>query len=251
MSLIQVATPIAYSNNTQLQIDIPNSLVYDIGGNLVIDWTNGLYKYQGTTVLDLNISELTDQDTENSVMNWHYCSLNDNTGNNTSVDWNNRKLQDSSGNNSVDWTNRKLYYSGGGLTVDWGNSKLYDGGGNVSFDWVNTQIFWGGDLVADFFACQLTDQSGNDNMTLDWHNCILYDNSASNNTSVDWNNRTLNNTSGTAVMGFASGIGFFGTTPVGQQTGPNVSASGTYGTNEMNMLNAVYSALKMYGLLAV
>jgi len=44
-------------------------------------------------------------------------------------------------------------------------------------------------------------------------------------------------------------LSFFGVTPVVRQTGGAATASGTYGATEQTMLNAVYSALRNYGLL--
>lgn len=44
-------------------------------------------------------------------------------------------------------------------------------------------------------------------------------------------------------------VGFFGTTPVGQQTGGAATAGGTYGATEQSMLQAAYDALRAYGLL--
>lgn len=46
-----------------------------------------------------------------------------------------------------------------------------------------------------------------------------------------------------------SQIGFFGVTPVSRQTGGAATAGGTYTAAEQTMLNAVYTALRNYGLL--
>jgi hypothetical protein len=48
---------------------------------------------------------------------------------------------------------------------------------------------------------------------------------------------------------FGGNVGFFGGTPVGQQTGGAATAGGTYGSTEQTMLNALYSAMRAYGLL--
>jgi hypothetical protein len=44
-------------------------------------------------------------------------------------------------------------------------------------------------------------------------------------------------------------VGFFGVTAVARQTGGAATAGASYGVNEQTMLNAVYSALRNYGLL--
>jgi hypothetical protein len=47
----------------------------------------------------------------------------------------------------------------------------------------------------------------------------------------------------------AGDVGFFGVTPVVQQTGGASTAGGTYGATEQTMLQAAYDALRAYGLL--
>jgi hypothetical protein len=284
MSLIQVGMPIAYLNNTNVRVDVPNSQMYDASGGLAVDWTNRKLNYSGggltvdwensklydgggnvsfdwvnaqifwssTLVADFVACQLTDQSgNDNTTLDWHNCILYDNSANNyTSVDWNNRKLQDSSDNLSIDWTNRKHYYSGGtSVAIDLGAATIYDSGGNPSVQWNAYWLVFDGTLMVDWGNEQLSDGNGTGNVVLDWHYCYLKDNSA-NVTSVDWNNRTLNNSSGTPIMGFSSGIGFFGATPVGQQTGGAKTAGATYGTNEQNMLQIAYNALRAFGLLS-
>lgn len=46
-----------------------------------------------------------------------------------------------------------------------------------------------------------------------------------------------------------TGLGFFGATPVAQQTGGADTAAGTYGATEQGMIQRMYDALRNYGLL--
>jgi hypothetical protein len=46
-----------------------------------------------------------------------------------------------------------------------------------------------------------------------------------------------------------TGVGFFGATPAAQQTGGAATASNTYGTNEQEMLQKAYDALRTFGFL--
>jgi hypothetical protein len=47
----------------------------------------------------------------------------------------------------------------------------------------------------------------------------------------------------------STGMGFFGVTPVARQTGGAATADLTYSSNERDMINAMYTALRNYGLL--
>ena len=47
-----------------------------------------------------------------------------------------------------------------------------------------------------------------------------------------------------------SNVGFYGLAPVAQQVGGAATAGATYTTNEQTMLNAIYTALRNYGLLS-
>ena len=50
--------------------------------------------------------------------------------------------------------------------------------------------------------------------------------------------------------GSAGAVGFFGVAPVGQQTGGAASAGASYGATEQTMLQAVYDALRAFGLIS-
>lgn len=60
----------------------------------------------------------------------------------------------------------------------------------------------------------------------------------------------LQATGNAAVAGAGKTVGFFGHTQAGQQTGGALTAAATYGANEQSMLNAIWSALRAYGLLS-
>jgi hypothetical protein len=47
-----------------------------------------------------------------------------------------------------------------------------------------------------------------------------------------------------------SNVGFYGVAPVTQQVGGTATAGGAYTANEQTMLNAVYTALRNYGLMS-
>jgi hypothetical protein len=49
---------------------------------------------------------------------------------------------------------------------------------------------------------------------------------------------------------FNGNIGFFGKTPIAQQTGGAKTASATFSTNEQTMLQTVYNALRNFGFLS-
>lgn len=68
---------------------------------------------------------------------------------------------------------------------------------------------------------------------------------------ADGMNLTFGTTTGTKI-GTATGqkIGFYGATPVSQQTGGAATAAATYSTNEQGMVNRMYTALRALGLLS-
>jgi hypothetical protein len=70
-------------------------------------------------------------------------------------------------------------------------------------------------------------------------------------TLTDGANIVLGSTTGTEI-GTATGqkLGFYGKTPVIQQTGGAATASSSYTSVEQGMLNAAYSALRALGLLS-
>jgi hypothetical protein len=54
----------------------------------------------------------------------------------------------------------------------------------------------------------------------------------------------------TGPVRFTGTVGFFGTTPVGQQTGGPATAGSTYGSTEQAMLQKAYACLQTFGLLS-
>jgi len=54
----------------------------------------------------------------------------------------------------------------------------------------------------------------------------------------------------TTPVKFTGNVGFFGTTPTGQQTGGTATAGSTYGSTEQNMLQKAYNCLRTFGLLS-
>jgi hypothetical protein len=66
---------------------------------------------------------------------------------------------------------------------------------------------------------------------------------------LDGVNLTFGTTTGTKIgTATSQKIGFFGKTPIVQPTMGAATATATYGTNEENMLNAVYAAVRALGL---
>jgi hypothetical protein len=77
-------------------------------------------------------------------------------------------------------------------------------------------------------------------------------NIANNNGSSATTVNIANNTSAIRTVNIANStgkIGFFGTTAVVKQTGGAATAGGTYTATEQTMINAMYTALRNYGLL--
>ena len=52
------------------------------------------------------------------------------------------------------------------------------------------------------------------------------------------------------ALGGATQIGFFGETPVGQQSGGSATAGGSYGATEQTMLQKAYDCLRAVGFLS-
>jgi len=68
---------------------------------------------------------------------------------------------------------------------------------------------------------------------------------------ADATNIVMGTTTGTKIgTATTQKIGFFGATPVVQQTGGAATAAATYGTNERDMLQRVYNALRALGLIS-
>jgi hypothetical protein len=68
---------------------------------------------------------------------------------------------------------------------------------------------------------------------------------------LDGVNFTFGSTTGTKIgTATTQKVGFYGATPVVQQTGGSATAGATYTTNEEGMINRMYTALRALGLLS-
>lgn len=150
---------------------------------------------------------------------------------------------------SMDFSNRLLFYNDGTtVSVDWANSNLIDNSAQISMNYQTRRLFdSGGSRAVDYSNRLLIDSAVI--TSLDFQNRQLSDSSSL--TSLDWTARQLLETDGSTVaLDYSTGIGFFGTPPAPQQTGGPATAGIVYTATEQAMLQAVYDALRTFGLLS-
>ena len=189
------------TNPGTVSVDYYNCYLYDqVNGYLSVDF-NGrqMYYTNGTTV----------------VATWGSTLLSDYTSGNSSVDWTNRLLYDSSGSDSVGYGSRALFdSSGSNISVDWSNRKLYgtsyptyptvdyesclfnDGINAVaSIDASNRYLYYldGTTVSLNWYYGATFDRSGN--LSLSWLSRDCFD--SSNTISIDYENRLLHDSTGT------------------------------------------------------
>lgn len=61
--------------------------------------------------------------------------------------------------------------------------------------------------------------------------------------------KEIKDNAGNKIFEWSNGIGFYGSNPVVQQIGGVATAGSTYTSNEQDMINKIYTALRNYGLL--
>lgn len=140
-------------------------------------------------------------------------------------------LNDGSSVKSEDWYNRQLFdTSGTSISIDWG-ARQFVTGGNIVYDWSSGTLYANGVGPAILL-----------------NSFMLRDPNALTN-SLDWGARKLYRSSGVEVLNYSGGIGFFGASPVGQQTGGAATAGAVYTSAEQGMINRMYTAMRALGLL--
>lgn len=153
----------------------------------------------------------------------------------TTVDYQSLFLFDGLGNKFMDWGNGYIYYNDGTtVAIQIPGSTLISSDGKNSLDWDQRTLF-----------------HSSNNSVFDWENGILSD-TPSGNTCIDWYNRFLGDSNdGSSVFSWKGTlkIGFFGVTEVVKQTGGVATAGGTYNATAQGMINAMYTAMRNYGLL--
>lgn len=141
--------------------------------------------------------------------------------------------------------------TGGQILVDVTNAtgvRLNDNVGGISVDVQSRYLQTAaGVIVMDWGSAQAISTSGV--LTLDWNSGILNDTTTVR--SLDWDRREMFDNAGAVVFKWQTGIGFFGTTPVAQQTSSGAQTAGAvYTATEQTMLQEAYNALRAYGLLS-
>jgi hypothetical protein len=264
---------------SRLQIDYQNSQLFS-WYKYAISFHPLVWGWQEFLSLDWKQCQLWDTGTQISI-NWdsHFANFLSGV---TSIDYGSGLLYDTSTAISIDWVNRTLNDNIGDVLIDWQNELIYfnaSGLNNVFLNWDVGYIFDKvGNNIVGLFQGQLIDNMTN-NLSLEWNSRYLddfvgnlsiawgdrYSVDSGGELAHDWQNReladhsgiasiyydarTLHNGSDDEVFCWSSGISFFAVTPVARQTGGAASAGATYTSTEQGMINAMYTALRNYGLL--
>lgn len=122
-------------------------------------------------------------------------------------------------------------YAGTPKIIDVSNAVYNDVSGTLMLDGTNYTLGQNGVINYDFLNSLINDSTG-----------VL---------SIDVQNRRLIESDGaTVALDYSTGVGFFGTSPAGQQTGGAATAGILYTATEQAMLQKVYDALRTFGLLS-
>lgn len=225
------------------------------GGNTKMDWSAGtLYASPGSISIDF--VNYTLKQGGLVTLDWGSWTMFDNSGQ-QSLSWISRELTDSSGSSALWWGSRDLVDSSLTSSLNWQARQGYDNGNIISYDWQSRILYDSSGLESISwgpYGRYAKDTAGS--LSFDYESRYLYD--SGNLVSVDWQDRWLSDSTG-IMLNWNGGIGFFGYSPVLQQTTGVSAASFSSGlgipvtdqdTWDGYTIGQVVAALRNYGLLA-
>lgn len=169
-------------------LDWDSCMLMNKNGLNVLNWSDQLFiDINGMLSLDWENRILSDT-TSASSLNWENRTLIDVT-NITSLDWNNKVLNDSYSGLSIDWQNKQLF-DGGNTSINWSDRNLYDSTTQLALSWTTRSAYdSNGSAVLNWDYKMLNDVIGL--TSIDWQNRTL--NGYSGSLTLDWGLQTLNN----------------------------------------------------------
>jgi hypothetical protein len=183
-----------------------------------IDPANG-WIYDGDLTDSIQFSSRYMSDGHETSLDWGQRALFDSTGV-AMLNWNNKKLFSNNGYVSLDWSNKWLASNDESITLNWGTCNLFDNANdNISVDWENRQLYnFTEDVSVDWGNWELYSSDGS--TSVDWNSRQLIDNSF--NQSINWEQRKLYRTNGSVAFDWQNQTRFIETIIVFSVNGSGV-----------------------------